>query len=316
MQRPPSAPSIAFAREPGFRWCVLVPIYNGSGLLRRTLQSVVASDLGPSRMRIEVIDDASTQDIRGVVEEFNGRVQYWRQPENVGPIANFNTCLERASGELVHILHGDDLVRPEFYRAFDRIFADERVNTAVCRAHYIDDDDRVMSTTRSERQGSGTWTDALAALTITNRVASASIVARRSVYAELGGFRLDMPHTADWDMWVRLAHHGSVWFEDQALVDYRVHGGQDTSTLMRSGENMRERRRCIETFARYVEPAEWPGRRRRALVYSSGYAGRTAWGFARSGILTASAHQLVEAGRCLLAAGRRPPRENAGGQPR
>ena len=33
----------------------------------------------------------------------------------------------------------------------------------------------------------------------------AGIVVRRRAYERLGGFRTDLPHAADWEMWTRLA---------------------------------------------------------------------------------------------------------------
>ena len=67
-------------------------------------------------MPIEVIDDLSVQDDpAAVVREIgDSRVTFFRQPANVGPQANFTTCVQRARGYWVHLLHGDDMVRPGF----------------------------------------------------------------------------------------------------------------------------------------------------------------------------------------------------------
>src|SRR5215211_1793383 len=93
-------------------WSVMIPTYECAGYLRQTLRSVLAQDPGPEVMQIEVVDDASTDDPAAVVAELGGgRVDFFRQPRNVGHVENFNTCLRRAQGRLVHLLHGDDAVR-------------------------------------------------------------------------------------------------------------------------------------------------------------------------------------------------------------
>src|SRR5438128_483601 len=98
-------------------WSVMIPTFHCARFLRQTLESVLSQDPGPDVMQIEVIDDCSTQDdpesvVRAVAGE---RVHFFRQPKNVGHTRNFETCLQRARGYLVHLLHGDDAVLPGFY---------------------------------------------------------------------------------------------------------------------------------------------------------------------------------------------------------
>jgi hypothetical protein len=95
-------------------WSVMIPVFNCAHLLEQSLKSVLAQDPGADRMQIEVIDDCSTKDDPArVVEEIGkGRVSFYRQPQNGGAINNFNTCIKRSRGKLVHILHGDDWIEP------------------------------------------------------------------------------------------------------------------------------------------------------------------------------------------------------------
>ena len=107
-------------------WSVMIPTHDCAAYLRHTLASVLAQDPGPELMQIEVVDDASSDAPEAVVEELGrGRVGFFRQPRNVGHVANFNTCLERSRGRLVHLLHGDDCVRDGFYAAMGRLLEAE-----------------------------------------------------------------------------------------------------------------------------------------------------------------------------------------------
>ena len=83
-------------------WSVMIPSFNCAGLLRDALSSVLAQDPGPQVMQIEVVDDHSTDESteRVVTELGKGRVGFYRQPRNVGHVANFNTCLRRSRGRL------------------------------------------------------------------------------------------------------------------------------------------------------------------------------------------------------------------------
>src|SRR5687767_1808527 len=121
------------------RWSVMIPAYQCGAFLSDTLRSVLAQDPGPEAMQIEVIDDASDEDLEAIVRAVGkGRVGFHRQPSNIGHIANFADCLKRSRGEIVHLLHGDDLVLPGFYQALERGFADPAVGAAFCRWKVID----------------------------------------------------------------------------------------------------------------------------------------------------------------------------------
>src|SRR5438270_4853541 len=82
------------------RWSVMIPVYNCAPFLPQTLHSVLQQDLSEAEMQIEVVDDASTDaDVEAIVQEIgNGRVRYFRQPQNRGSLKNFETCLNRAEG--------------------------------------------------------------------------------------------------------------------------------------------------------------------------------------------------------------------------
>ena len=69
-----------------------------------------------------------------------GRVSYFRQPRNMGITSNFATCLNRAQGRLVHLLHGDDCARPGFYSHMSRLFElHPAIGAAFCRHAFIDE---------------------------------------------------------------------------------------------------------------------------------------------------------------------------------
>ena len=130
-------PLIAPVREGAWRpkWSVMIPTFNCADYLRITLQSLLDQVPGPDEMQIEVVDDCSTKDNpEAVVQELGrGRAQFFRQPGNVGAIENFNTCVRRSRGHYVHLLHGDDLVCPGFYSAFEEALTTKEVGIVSAR---------------------------------------------------------------------------------------------------------------------------------------------------------------------------------------
>lgn len=289
------------------RWSVVIPVHDCAAYLRRMLPAVLAQL--PADAQIVVVDDLSDDDPEAVARELGcGRVEYVRNEHRLGAIANFNRCVSLARGELVHLLHGDDNVAPGFYAAMEAALDDDdECVAAVCRTTYVDVDDRVLKVTRSERTGDGRWAGALDALAVSNRVASPAIVVRRSAYSRVGAFREELGHAADWEMWARLAAAGPIRFVDRPLAVYRVHAASDTSSRVRTGDNIGDRTRAIAQIGALL-----PRRRRlraaQALAYSALFAARTAARCWRAGDRAAARVQLSAATRCALSAALGSPR--------
>ena len=198
----------------------------------------------------------------------------------------------------MHLLHGDDMVLPGFYTAMEHALADPTAVAAVCRVQDLDAHNSPLYITRSYRKGTGVWMNALDALAVSNRVRAPGIVVRRAAYERVGGFRTDLPHAADWEMWTRLAAHGSIMFVDQVLACYRRHDTSDTSARVRTGANVKERVTAIGVIAGHVAPNRRRRTTRRALAYAVVFATRMALSSVRTGKWSAAGRQGREAVRC------------------
>jgi glycosyltransferase involved in cell wall biosynthesis len=279
-------------------WSVMIPTFNSGDYLSQTLASVLAQDQGPERMQIEVVDDGSDKDDPAeiVAALGNGRVQFTRQKHNVGHIANFHTCIQRARGQVVHLLHGDDLVEPGFYEALEHAFhAVPEIGAAFCRARFIDEDGNDLGLTEQEEEHAGPLPDHLARLAREQRIMTPSVVVRRSAYVELGSFDKRLVCSEDWEMWVRIAARYPVWYEPRPLAKYRMHLHSNTGRHVRSGDDMAYTRQAIDIFADYLPPAT----RQAAVPAAKQTYARAALGMAdrmlRSGDMPAARAQLWQA---------------------
>lgn len=286
--------------EGGPRWSVMIPVHNCADYLAQTLPEVLAQLAGRDDAEIVVVDDASIDDPAAVVERLGrGRVQYRPNPVHLGAVATFNRCLDLATGQLLHLLHGDDMVLPGFYFAMEQALVDPDVVAAVCRAKDVDAHGSPTYTTRSYRRGTGVWTGALESLAVSNRVRAPGVVVRRAAYERVGGYRTDLPHAADWEMWTRLAAHGPIVFVDQVLACYRRHPGSDTSARAQTGANIRERVAAIGVIGGHVGANQQARTTRKALAYAAVFGGRTALASARAGAWSAAYRQGRETILCV-----------------
>ena len=94
------------------RVTVFIPTYNRAGLLPHAIAGVLAQTYDD--FRLIVSDNASTDETPNVVASFDDpRLEYVRQPENLGLLGNHNWFLERVESDYALILPDDDLVYPD-----------------------------------------------------------------------------------------------------------------------------------------------------------------------------------------------------------
>ena len=234
-------------------WSVMIPTFNCADLLQHTLKSVLQQDLGPNQMQIEVIDDHSTKDDpEKIVNELgHGRVKFFRQPTNQGLCKNFNTCIRRSRGELVHILHGDDLVEPGFY---NRVSEAAKIHGESCslyatRSRMINNYGEQIAVSKNISELNSP-SNVVGDLFFENNLYTPAIVVRRTAYEKFGGFNEMLSHTADWEMWVRIIALGNGILIDEVLTTYRFTPVNDTSRLIRTGANLTECLITADCFAK------------------------------------------------------------------
>jgi GT2 family glycosyltransferase len=235
------------------RWSVMIPTYNCARFLRETLESVLSQDIDPADMQIEVIDDCSTSDDpEAVVREFGqGRVSFYRQPKNVGATNNFNTCIHRSHGELIQILHGDDLILPGFYCEIEEL--DKRLGGAgllAGRIFYCNEQGIYFHMTSCYVSPSPSRLQTISLMSDFNPFQFAGVVVRRDAFEHLGGFIQCLVHTADWEMWTRIASSYKIALTDRAFGVYRNFSTSDSSKLSMTAENLWDHARFEQIAAR------------------------------------------------------------------
>jgi glycosyltransferase involved in cell wall biosynthesis len=232
-------------------WSVMIPVYNRTSYLAHALNSVLAARHGRHEMQVEVVDDCSTQnDPEAIVKAIcPKRISFYRQPRRVGMAANWNTCIERAQGRFVHILHDDDFVTSGYYGEIEALAEKyPGVGLYSTRCFFVDSDSIITGPTdrvpELERPGKST-----APFFYQAPIQCAGVTVRRTSYEAIGGFRTDLRYVADCEMWARVTgSHGAV-MSANINACYRMYDETETARLLRTGENIRDICRLNEIFA-------------------------------------------------------------------
>jgi Glycosyl transferase family 2 len=214
-------------------WSVMITSYKRTTYLTEAIASVLAQDPGADLMQIEVVDDSSPgTEIEALVKTVGqGRVAFYRQPQNVGIYRNWNTCIERAYGHWVHILSDDDLVLPGFYETYRRQLETHSASVVVGQAVLINEKSQWLSLSPPLQSEEGILNNGLKVLSKWNQINTPAIVVARSLYEQVGGFTTSLVYTPDWEMWTRLAAVTAIAYVPRPYCLFRVHAASQTSKL-------------------------------------------------------------------------------------
>ena len=94
---------------------ILIPVFNRENLVQRAIQAAVDQTLRD--IEIIVVDNASTDSTWEVVQGLagmDGRIRAFRNETNLGPVRNWQRCVEYAQAPFSKILFSDDLIATNY----------------------------------------------------------------------------------------------------------------------------------------------------------------------------------------------------------
>jgi glycosyltransferase involved in cell wall biosynthesis len=216
---------------------VVVPCYNYGHYLADAVDSVLSQQAVD--VDVLIIDDASPDGSGEVAEALassDSRVNAIRHKRNVGHISTYNEGLASVDGDYVVLLSADDMLTPG---ALARATALLEANPTVAMAYGFPV--AFESRPPAARTHVRNWTIWSGAEWIRrscrrgrNCIMCPEVVMRASVQRSVGLYRHELPHSGDFEMWLRAASVGDVGRvngPDQAY--YRVHGASMQRTVYR-----------------------------------------------------------------------------------
>jgi glycosyltransferase involved in cell wall biosynthesis len=201
---------------------VVIPVHNHAGFVPEALESVFRQRLQPRE--VIVVDDGSTDGTGEVLRRYAGRIRSLRQV-NRGVAAARNAGAAAASGELLAFLDADDVWHAsKLERQVARFIADPQLGLVHCGVEEVNAEGHLLSTRVDGMDGWVSREMLLFRRGVILGGGSAAVIPR-AVFEDVGGFDEILSTSADWDLYYRIAVRYRVGFVSEALVQYRVHGG-------------------------------------------------------------------------------------------
>lgn len=234
---------------------VIIPAYNSEQWIAEAISSALAQR--QCNVEVIVVDDGSTDGTREAVLSFGDRVSYITQP-NSGPAVARNTGVAVASNAWIAFLDADDIWHEDKLRLQLDIATAENVPIVYTNVRNFGDDQRVAEL-RLDPQAMPSG-DILTEILMDNFITLSTVMMKRELFDEIGGFRSEFFGTEDWDLWLRFAI-ADVRFGAcrDALVEYRWVG----SSVSKNHQRMKSLRQKTLDSAfqsmsnRAVDQATW-----------------------------------------------------------
>jgi glycosyltransferase involved in cell wall biosynthesis len=227
---------------------VIVPCYNAAEFLEEALRSVLAQSY--FEVEVLVVDDGSTDNSAEIARRFP--VRYIRQ-ENRGLSEARNAGIRESKGSYLVFLDADDRLKPRAIETgLDALALRPDCALTVGDHVFIASDSSYLADSTKERHLHSHY-EALLRSNFIEMISS--VLFRRSIFDEVGGFDATLRVAEDYELYLRIARGWPICCHPVIVAEYRMHG---TNTSRDSELMLTTTLRVLKSQARYLDNE--PGR--------------------------------------------------------
>lgn len=215
---------------------VCLPVYNGE----RFLASVLDNLCGQSYTNLEILisDDCSSDKSAEIVAEFaarDPRIVHWKNEKNIGLFANYNLCMERASGQYIKLSAQDDLLASDCIEKMAVVLTQKpEIALVTCSKNWIDEHGRIIDKrVRFKSDVHLPSADVIIGnLVCLNNWIGEPVATMFRTRDRGAGFDTAFYNWGDLDYWFRLLQNGDLYVLNEVLCSFRIHGKQSTTSSL------------------------------------------------------------------------------------
>lgn len=209
---------------------IVIPTYNRADLLLQAIQSVLTQTY--EYFELLIVDDHSTDQTPHIVKNItDSRVHYIRLNKNQGAPAARNIGLKKAKGELIAFLDSDDQWDSTKLKKQVQIFnRNPAIGLVYTGLKILNNERNIETIVVPSKRGHITKY-----LLVQNCVGTtSSVLIKRDLLEDAGGFDLTFTSCQDWDLFIRLSLKTQFDYVREPLVIYYEHDGKRISTNSKS----------------------------------------------------------------------------------
>ena len=210
------------------RVSVLMPVYNGERYVREALDSILQQSF--SGFEFIIINDGSTDHSAKIVQSYDDpRIRYFENEQNIGLTRSLNRGLSLARAPYVARMDADDVSLPQrLARQIDFLDTHPKVGVVGSAVQFIDERGKAYRMWRSlSAHEALRW-----CLCLYDPIMHPTVMMRRDVVGQVGGYNPDMVTAEDYDLWRRSSEVTHLSNLQDVLLYLRKHEASVTSNLL------------------------------------------------------------------------------------
>lgn len=238
---------------------VVIPAYNAAWCVAKAIDSVLAQDYRD--FELIVVDDGSTDDTAKVLAAYGDAIRVIRKP-NGGLSSARNTGIAAARGEFIAFLDADDWWLPGKLRLqMSSMRQNANIGFSSTTARVVDPDGNLVNIWACAHWD-GPFLAHLFGSNADVAGSGSAVIARRSLFDQVGGFDETLRSLEDIDMWMRLAAVSEYACLEEPLTVIL----KRPDSMSRNLEVMREAALAVMTKNRSLLPRSLQGAYWRACL--------------------------------------------------
>ncbi len=196
---------------------VIMTTYNSEKYLHAAIQSILNQTF--SEFELLIVDDDSTDRTKEIITSLaDSRIKLIMNSERKGVAYARNIALHHARGEYVAVLDSDDIAFPDRLRLqIDYLNSHRDVNLVGSAFEIIDCNGKLISIYQPITVPIAIKWELL----FKDVIGHSTVMFRRSVALELGGYDQSFLVAEDFDLWIRFAAYGEIAQMEKPLVQWR-----------------------------------------------------------------------------------------------
>lgn len=200
----------------------IIPVYNTECFIQEAIESVLSQTY--KDIELIIVDDASNDRTGEIARSFGSRLTCISHSANMGPSAARNTGIKHALGKYIAFLDADDVWMPDKIKEQMELLENNNDIALVYSNGY---------TVNSSGSQIGRFFDTIRPkggfifkeLLLDNFIVTSSVIVRKDILNEIGGFNERFSLSEDFDLYLRIAEHYKIDFVDAPLLKHRIHSG-------------------------------------------------------------------------------------------
>ena len=206
---------------------IIMPAFNAQQYIAESIQSALSQTY--QNIEVIVVDDGSKDDTKKIADSFGVPV-FVHSVKNGGAAAARNYGVNQANGDWIAFLDSDDIWEPTNLETQMNNLDGKVWSHADSVFFGVGHDGTVTASALTPKFGGRV----VPTLAVNNFIGTTTVIVRKDVFLEEGGFDPEMLALEDWDLWLKIAGKHELSYCPDILAKYRVHAASTSRGARRN----------------------------------------------------------------------------------